>query len=126
MLSAVFLLLGLYQDRTWFGAGVFEPDTFVIRNALVDGLFWTFFLGSASFNTSLWTMHYELFGSFAAYATALVMIFQKSFLRAMVTGALILVFTAIWRAKAASTMRCRLPECWSRRSTWNATPSLPL
>ena len=43
ILSAVFLLLGLYQDRTWFGTGVFDPDTPVIRSALIDGLFTTFF-----------------------------------------------------------------------------------
>jgi peptidoglycan/LPS O-acetylase OafA/YrhL len=94
ILSALFLLLGLYQDRTWFGTGVFDPDTPVIRSALIDGLFTTFFVGSARFNTALWTMHYELFGSFAAYATALVLIFQKSFARAMLIGAIILVAIA--------------------------------
>jgi peptidoglycan/LPS O-acetylase OafA/YrhL len=94
ILSAVFVLLGLYQDRTWFGTGVFDPDTQVIRSALINGLFTTFFHGSARFNTALWTMHYELFGSFAAYATALVLMFQKSFVRAMLTGAIILVLIA--------------------------------
>ncbi|MBI5320403.1 acyltransferase [Bradyrhizobium sp.] len=95
ILSAAFVLLGLYQDRTWFGTGVFDPDTPVIRSALIDGLFTTFFHGSARFNTVLWTMHYELFGSFAAYATALILIFQRSFRLAMLTGATVLVLTAV-------------------------------
>jgi peptidoglycan/LPS O-acetylase OafA/YrhL len=96
ILSAVFVLLGLYQDRTWFGTGVFDPDTPVIRSALIDGLFTTFFHGSARFNTVLWTMHYELFGSFAAYATAFILIFQRSFALAMLTGAIVLVLTAVF------------------------------
>jgi peptidoglycan/LPS O-acetylase OafA/YrhL len=96
MLSAIFLLLGLYHDRTWFGTGVFDPDTPVLRSALIDGLFTTFFHGSARFNTALWTMHYELFGSFAAYATALILIFQRSFALAMLTGAIVLVLTAVF------------------------------
>lgn len=96
ILSAVFVLLGLYQDRSWFGTGVFDPDTPVIRTALIDGLFTTFFHGSARFNTALWTMHYELFGSFAAYATALILIFQTSFVRAMLAGAIVLVLTAVF------------------------------
>jgi peptidoglycan/LPS O-acetylase OafA/YrhL len=96
ILSAVFVLLGLYQDRTWFGTGVFDPDTPVIRSALIDGLFTTFFQGSARFNTVLWTMHYELFGSFAAYATAFVLMFQRSLALAMLTGATVLVLTALF------------------------------
>jgi len=62
----------------------------------MDGLFTTFFQGSARFNTALWTMHYELFGSFAAYATGLMLIFQKSFARALLLGATTLVLTAIF------------------------------
>jgi peptidoglycan/LPS O-acetylase OafA/YrhL len=99
VLSAIFLMLGLYQDRKWFGASAFKQDTFVIGSALAEGMFWTFFNGSANFNSSLWTMHYELFGNFAAYATALAMILQKSFLRAMAIGALVLVLTATMTGK---------------------------
>jgi len=94
VMSAVFLMLGLYQDRSWFGASAFRQDTSVIGRALTEGIFSTFFVGSASFNSVLWTMHYELFGSFAAYATGLVLIFQKSFARAMAIGAVILLFMA--------------------------------
>jgi peptidoglycan/LPS O-acetylase OafA/YrhL len=99
VLSAVFLLLGLYQDRTWFGASAFKQDTFVIGSALAEGMFWTFFDGSANFNSSLWTMHYELFGNFVAYATALVLIFQKSFLRAMAIATLVMVLVAAMTGK---------------------------
>ena len=96
ILSAVFVLLGLYRDRTWFGTGVFDPDMPVIRSALIDGLFTTFFHGSARFNTVLWTMHYELFGSFAAYASAFILMFQRSFARAMLAGAILLALTALF------------------------------
>jgi peptidoglycan/LPS O-acetylase OafA/YrhL len=92
--SAIFLMLGLYLDRSWFGASAFRQDTSVIGRALTEGMFSTFFVGSASFNSVLWTMHYELFGSFAAYAAGLVLIFQKSFARAMAIGTVILLFTA--------------------------------
>jgi peptidoglycan/LPS O-acetylase OafA/YrhL len=61
---------------------------------LIEGVFSTFFTGTTHFNAALWTMHYELFGSFAAYATGLLLIFQKSFPRAMVTGTIALLLTA--------------------------------
>jgi peptidoglycan/LPS O-acetylase OafA/YrhL len=99
VLSAIFLMLGLYQDRTWFGASAFKQDTFVIGIALAEGMFWTFFDGSANFNSALWTMHYELFGSFVAYATALVLIFQKSFLRSMAIGAIVIMLMATMTGK---------------------------
>jgi len=99
LLSASFLMLGLYQNRTWFGAGAFRQDTFAIGDALAEGLFWTFFNGSANFNSSLWTMHYELFGSFVAYAMALVLIFQKSFPRAMAIGAIVILLMATMTGK---------------------------
>jgi peptidoglycan/LPS O-acetylase OafA/YrhL len=87
-------MLGLYQDHTWFGASAFKPDAAIIGSALTESLFSTFFDGSTIFNAALWTMHYELFGSFAAYATALVLIFQKSLFRAMAIGAIALLLTA--------------------------------
>jgi hypothetical protein len=61
---------------------------------VAEGLFWTFVNGKADFNTSLWTMHYELFGSFAAYVTGLVLISQKSFVRSMAAGVIVLLLTA--------------------------------
>ena len=94
LLSTIFLMLGLYQDRTWFGASAFKPEISVFRSALAEGIFSTFIFGSTNFNAALWTMHYELFGSFAAYATGLVLIFQKSFARAMAIGAVALLLTA--------------------------------
>jgi peptidoglycan/LPS O-acetylase OafA/YrhL len=102
ILSAIFAILGLYQDRTWFGAKVFKQGTSVIGSALTEGIFSTFFNASAGFNAALWTMHFELFGSFAAYATALVMIFQKTLLRAMTIGAIAILLTAMLTGKGGS------------------------
>jgi peptidoglycan/LPS O-acetylase OafA/YrhL len=100
IVSAIFFMLGLYRDSTWFNlhnyaaADTFEQAASVVRGALAEGLFWTFINGKADFNTSLWTMHYELFGSVAAYATGLVLICQKSFLRSMAAGVVVLFLTA--------------------------------
>jgi peptidoglycan/LPS O-acetylase OafA/YrhL len=100
VLSATFFLLGLYRGSGWFnlsgfpGADAFEQGISVVKRALAEGAFSTFVNGKADFNSALWTMHYELFGSLAAYATGLVLIFQKSFFRAMMVGAIALVMTA--------------------------------
>jgi peptidoglycan/LPS O-acetylase OafA/YrhL len=102
IISAMFFMLGLYQNSTWFdlhnyaAAITLEQAGSVIRGALAEGLFWTFISGKADFNTSLWTMHYELFGSFAAYATGLIFIFRRSFLVSMAAGVAALVLTAIF------------------------------
>jgi peptidoglycan/LPS O-acetylase OafA/YrhL len=100
VLSAIFVMLGLYmaQDRTWFG-----PDSYpgnggqgasLLANALLEGGFATFISGKAHFNAALWTMHYEWVGSLAAYATGLVLIFQRSLSRAMAAGSIAIVLTA--------------------------------
>lgn len=100
MLSAIFLMLGLYldQDRSWFGPdsypGTGQQAASILTNALAEGLFGTFVSGRAHFNGSLWTMHYELLGSIAAYATGLILIFQKSLSRAMWVGAIAILLTA--------------------------------
>ena len=98
--SAIFFMLGLYRDSMWFNlhnyaaADTFEHAASVVRGAVAEGLFWTFVNGKADFNTSLWTMHYESFGSFAAYVTGLVLISQKSFVRSMAGGVIVLLLTA--------------------------------
>jgi peptidoglycan/LPS O-acetylase OafA/YrhL len=100
IISAIFFMLGLYRNSTWFnlgsdpGAGAIAQWISVIGRALTEGMFWTFVNGKADFNSSLWTMHYELLGSFAAYATAFVLIFQRSFFRAMAIGVTAILFTA--------------------------------
>lgn len=43
-------------------------------NMLQDGLFFTFFRGDALFDSSLWTMHPELVGSFIAFGIAPVLL----------------------------------------------------
>ncbi|MBX9843259.1 MAG: acyltransferase [Xanthobacteraceae bacterium] len=101
VLSAILFLFGLYGNSTWFnirsepGAGAFEQAASVLGRAVREGAFTTFVSGTANFNSALWTMHYELIGSFLAYATALVLIFQRSFWRAMATGVIALLVTAM-------------------------------
>jgi peptidoglycan/LPS O-acetylase OafA/YrhL len=105
LLSAVFFICGLYQNSTWFNlgrytpGGSFEQVSAVIAGAVAEGAFTTFFLGKTDFNSALWTMHYELFGSFAAYATALLLITQQSFVRAMAIGTAALLVTAVFTGK---------------------------
>jgi peptidoglycan/LPS O-acetylase OafA/YrhL len=104
ILSGIFLALGLYvhQDRGWLnqenyaGATEFMRGISVLRYALREGMFVTFVHGDASLNAAIWTMHYELFGSFAAYATALAMLITKNFRRAMLIGGASLVLTAMF------------------------------
>lgn len=100
LLSAIFFLLGLYRTEGWFHPGSY-PDTSalartvqVIGAALGEGAVSTFLSGKAGFNPSLWTMHYELFGSFAAFATGILLISQASFARAMAFGVVAMVLTA--------------------------------
>jgi peptidoglycan/LPS O-acetylase OafA/YrhL len=100
ILSAIFFVFGLYGSSTWFnirsdpGAGAFEQAVFVIGRAVREGAFTTFVSGTANFNSALWTMHYELIGSFAAYATALGLMFQRSLSRAMAVGVIVMLLTA--------------------------------
>ena len=100
MLSAIFLICGLYleQDRSWFGPnsypGAGGQAASILANALVEGMFATFASGQAHFNAALWTMHYELVGSIAAYAAGLVLIFQTSLSRAVAVGAIAILLTA--------------------------------
>ena len=100
VLSAIFFLLGLYSNDGWFNLGRYAGESsmdlyaFVVWGALAEGVYSTFINGRAEFNAALWTMHYELFGSFAAYATAVVLILQKSPLRALAIGGVVVLFTA--------------------------------
>jgi peptidoglycan/LPS O-acetylase OafA/YrhL len=100
ILSALFFVFGLYGNSTWFnirsdpGVGAFEQALVIVGRAVREAVFTTFVNGTANFNSALWTMHYELIGNFVAYATALVLIYQRSFTRAMVAGAMIMLLTA--------------------------------
>jgi peptidoglycan/LPS O-acetylase OafA/YrhL len=104
ILSGVFLAFGLYVhlDRSWLdpenyaGATELMRGISVLKYALHEGMFVTFVRGDASLNAALWTMHYELFGSFAAYATALAMLITKTFRRAMLIGGASLVLIAMF------------------------------
>jgi len=49
-----------------------------LADALLQGGAWTFLTGRASYNSSLWTMRWELLGSFVAFATALLAIHLRN------------------------------------------------
>jgi peptidoglycan/LPS O-acetylase OafA/YrhL len=105
VISALFFMLGFYADDTWFnlaryqGAGTLERGASVIAGAVAEGAYSTFIRGTTDFNPALWTMHYELVGSFAAYATALILMTQKSFGGAMALGGAALLATATLAGK---------------------------
>ena len=70
--------VGARTGSPWLAAFAYAvvPPDFAPRlpDALAQGLFWTFLRGDASYNSSLWTMHYEFLGSFIAFALALAML----------------------------------------------------
>ncbi|MEO5757066.1 MAG: acyltransferase family protein, partial [Mesorhizobium sp.] len=70
--SAALLTESHWLDRMyiWAPSGLNE-----MANAASEGLFGAFFHGQAAYNTALWTMYYELWGSFLALGLALVAIF---------------------------------------------------
>lgn len=45
-----------------------------LADAVLQGSFWTFLTGIASFNSSLWTMRWELWGSFIAFSMGLLLL----------------------------------------------------
>jgi peptidoglycan/LPS O-acetylase OafA/YrhL len=84
ILAAVLLILDLYSNRTtnnltdsvwlgWFyGANRYQtPELF---GAVYEGVIGTFLFGKNSFNSNLWTMYYEFFGSFMAFGLGWLLI----------------------------------------------------
>jgi peptidoglycan/LPS O-acetylase OafA/YrhL len=82
--AALLLMLDLYSNRAvndltgsgwlgWFyGANRYPvPELF---GAVYEGAIGTFLFGKNHFNASLWTMHYEFFGSFMAFGIAWLLI----------------------------------------------------
>lgn len=61
---------------TWLGwFFVNTPEGFpAVEAAAQEGAITTFLFGDSAFNSSLWTMQYEFFGSFLCLATALLML----------------------------------------------------
>ncbi len=55
-----------------------NPPDMGLAAAIAQGAFTTFRNGTATFNASLWTMHYELIGSFAVFLTAALLIATRS------------------------------------------------
>lgn len=63
------------QSFAYGSAQPIEPN---LGLALAQGSFWTFFRGDAFYDTSLWTMHFEFYGSFAAFGLAALLINTRS------------------------------------------------
>jgi peptidoglycan/LPS O-acetylase OafA/YrhL len=79
LISAAFLSAGLYvhQDRPWLDPATFGRPASIFADAAWEGAIRTFVSGSANFNAAIWTMHYELIGSFVVFIAAFVMLRSK-------------------------------------------------
>ena len=84
LISGAVMGFGLYRsyqlsvvNGSWWLARAFHwapRGTGDVLNALKQGVWGTFFSGVCDYNGAFWTMHYELLGSIAVYALALVVI----------------------------------------------------
>jgi peptidoglycan/LPS O-acetylase OafA/YrhL len=69
-------LAAIYTRSPWlylFGSATVPPTTPTLVDAVKQGAYRTFFRGDSYFDSSLWTMRYEFFGSFAAFGLALLL-----------------------------------------------------
>ena len=64
-----------------FGYAYDKPFTPSLLEAIKQGAFFTFFKGDASYNSSLWTMRYEFFGSFMVFGACLLLGATRDFKR---------------------------------------------
>ncbi|MFP3648867.1 hypothetical protein, partial [Paraburkholderia sp. SIMBA_054] len=55
-----------------FGYAKEIPAERTLIDAVAQGVFLTFWRGDAYFNSSLWTMHFEMIGSLIVFAGAIV------------------------------------------------------
>ncbi len=60
-----------------FGSSPAIPTDKPLSNAVMEGLFFTFFRGDYNYVTALWTMHYEFIGSFIVFGLAYFIIAVK-------------------------------------------------
>jgi peptidoglycan/LPS O-acetylase OafA/YrhL len=90
LFSAILLAAGLYLhlDRVWFEPTSYGSIPGVFTSAIKEGVYSTFFNGDAAFNTSIWTMHYELVGSILCYLTALAMLSVSDLRSSLIIGGL--------------------------------------
>ncbi|URQ74228.1 MAG: acyltransferase [Candidatus Ochrobactrum gambitense] len=90
--SWLLFTLGLYHfteasgvsNSPWLGAFGFAeeiPSERTLSDAVAQGVFLTFWRGDAYFNSSLWTMHFEMIGSLIAFGGAIIFnTFRRSLL----------------------------------------------
>lgn len=106
--------------------GPFVPD---LADALRQGLFGTFVHGAYSYDSSLWTMRYELFGSYLAFglaAAALWLPGRRSRV-SLCCGAAVLAFAAGRHWYAAFPMGVALAAALpSKRANWPIALSVTL
>jgi peptidoglycan/LPS O-acetylase OafA/YrhL len=60
-----------------FGSSPAIPIDKPLSNAVLEGIFFTFFRGDYNYVTTLWTMHYEFIGSFIVFGLAYFIIAVK-------------------------------------------------
>jgi peptidoglycan/LPS O-acetylase OafA/YrhL len=108
--SGIFLAIGLYGHsgpweiaqyyrQNFLGPGFLQKfghghAWIIILSAVREGLYTTFFFREDLFNANLWTMHYELIGSFVSYALALMMLGTRNFRSSMILGIVCLLVVA--------------------------------
>jgi peptidoglycan/LPS O-acetylase OafA/YrhL len=112
--------LGLFF--TWPSEGLMEP-----LKAAWEGAFGTFFVGTFVYNSNLWTMYYELWGSVIVFICMLVLFFIRN--RAAFYGILVALWLVMtwWTyfmapfvaGVALAVYFSRNPEAdWSSKAIW--------
>jgi peptidoglycan/LPS O-acetylase OafA/YrhL len=85
---------GVASRSPWlagFGYAAEIPENRTLLSAFLQGAFWTFFRGDSYFNSSMWTMKWELVGSYLAFGLAFIVFNIKSIIwRYYIFGALVL------------------------------------
>jgi peptidoglycan/LPS O-acetylase OafA/YrhL len=76
------------------------PLSIHLRDALLQGSFLVFFRGDWLYDSSLWTMHPELMGSFIAFGLAPILLEAGRSSRALVIALLIVAIAALFFARA--------------------------
>lgn len=108
---------------TWLGWFFVDAPSgaSALRAAAYEGAISTFLFGEYYFNSSLWTMTYEFFGSFLCLATALFMLLSRNYAPAIflfvATLALWLIGPLYWPFLAGVGLAAFYSSCW-----WHVVP----
>ena len=103
----------------------FQPSFW---EALKQGAFLTFFRGDASYNSSLWTMKFELFGSFLIFGSCLLLAEVRALKRTMLIYLFVTIALMAWYASpwyiafiAGLFIAATMPQ-----GGWHIVDSLPV